>query len=53
MKRIKSENIVKESEDVSFTGFVINQQIEYGFDTDLTELDTTTTLGERRLSRLD
>ena len=53
MKITKSGNIFKKFGDVSFTIIDINQQIEYGFDTDLTELDTTTTLGERRLSRLN
>ena len=52
MEMTSSGNVVKEFEDVSFSSIVKNQQIEYGFDTDLTELDTTTTLGERRLSSL-
>ena len=52
MEMTNSWNIVKEFEDVSFTNIVINQQIDEVFNTDLTELDTTTTLGERRLSSL-
>ena len=53
MKIIKFQNLVREYGDVSFTEFVTNQGNEYWFNTDLTELDTTTILGERRLSQSD
>ena len=51
MKIIKFQNLVREYGDVSITEFVTNQGNMCWFDTDLTELDTTTILGERRLSQ--